>query len=168
MIRIDFRAMVTSAEAAGRSVKLGMVRMRWISSLLVMTTLIGAARADPVASADPTAIRGAIDGQIQAFRSNDAPAAFSYASPGIKAHFPDATQFLAMVRAAYPAVFRPRSYRFAGLEADPDHPRILVQKVEFFGPDGDASQALYAMEHEPDGRWLIDGCVLITNPHIET
>lgn len=142
--------------------------MRWVSSLVLLIAITGAARADPVTPPDPIAIRSAINGQIQAFRRNDAPAAFSYAAPGIRTHFPDAAQFMAMVRAAYPAVFRPRSYSFAGLEADPDHVGIFVQKVEFFGPDGDASQALYRMEHEPDGRWLIDGCVLITSRHIET
>ena len=71
-----------------------------------------------------------------------------------------------MVRAAYPAVFRPRSYSFGSLEPDPGQAGILVQKVEFFGPDGDASQGLYSMQHEPDGRWLIAGCALITDRHV--
>ena len=140
--------------------------MRWIVSLCLVLAAVGPARADAVPAPDQLAIRGVITAQIQAFRRNDGPAAYSFAAPGIKAHFPDAPHFLAMVRAAYPAVFRPRSYSFGSLEPDADQAGLLVQKVEFFGPDGDASQALYSMQHAPDGRWLIAGCALITNRHV--
>nr|WP_321984428.1 DUF4864 domain-containing protein [uncultured Lichenicoccus sp.] len=146
--------------------------MRWIVGLSLSLTLFGSALADPagadpVAATDQLAIRGVITAQIQAFRRNDGPGAYSFAAPSIKAHFPDAPHFLAMVRTAYPAVFRPRSYSFGSLEPDPSQAGMLVQKVEFFGPDGDASQALYSMQHEPDGRWLVAGCALITNKHVE-
>ncbi|WP_428376625.1 DUF4864 domain-containing protein [Lichenicoccus sp.] len=140
--------------------------MRWIVSLFLVLAALGPAYADTIAPSDQLAIRGVITAQIQAFRRNDGPAAYSYAAPGIRAHFPDASHFLAMVRAAYPAVFRPRSYSFGSLEPEPDQAGILVQKVEFFGPDGDASQALYSMQHEPDGRWLIAGCALVTNKRV--
>ena len=150
--------------------------MRWTLGLLLLLAappslvapgLIAPARADPVPDADRDAIRGVITAQIQAFRRNDGPAAYSYAAPGIRAHFPDAPHFLAMVRSAYPSVFRQRSYSFGTLEPDPAEAGILVQKVVFFATDGGASQALYSMQHEPDGRWLIAGCALITNGRVE-
>jgi len=106
---------------------------------------------------DRTAIRDVIEQQMQAFRADDGPAAFSFASPGIQTQFGDAENFLNMVRRGYPPVYRARSRAFGPLvEID----GRTVQKVELVGPDGQRELALYFMEHEPDGSWRIGGCML--------
>ena len=120
-----------------------------------------AARADEVPAnlppSDRAAIRSVIAGQLHAFRADDAAAAFAYASPGIQALFGDAGRFMAMVRTGYQPVYRPRSADFGGLV---EMEGRLAQKLRVVGPDGQPTLALYFMEHEADGTWKIDGCVL--------
>ena len=114
--------------------------------------------------ADRTAIQQVITAQIAAFGNDDGAAAFGLAAPNIKARFGDGPTFLAMVRQAYPAVFRPRSFAFGALAPES---RFLVQHVELIGPEGREALALYTMEHEPDGSWRIAGCSLVTTQHLE-
>jgi hypothetical protein len=128
---------------------------------LLLAAPLGVARAEetpsPLPAPDRAAIQGVIQSQLDAFRADDAGAAFSYASPGIQGMFGDAGHFMAMVRTGYPPVYRPRASRFGGLvELD----GRTTQKVYLTGPDGHPAMALYFMEHEPDGTWKIDGCVL--------
>ena len=134
--------------------------MRRLSVLLLLLGLANAARAQgPVSPTDQGAIRRVISEQIKAFRHNDAATAFALAAPNIKTRFGNAPDFMAMVQAAYPAVFRPSSVSFGTLT--PDAP-FLMQKVVLVGPDGRTALALYTMQHEPDGAWRIAGCALIT------
>jgi hypothetical protein len=139
--------------------------MRAFAILLLCCLLAGAAaapaRADETPSSLPTAdrdaIKGVIQGQIGAFRSDDASAAYGFASPSIQALMGDAGHFLEMVRHGYAPVYRPRSVTFGALIEVNGQP---VQKVVVIGPDGRATLALYYMEQEHDGTWRIDGCVL--------
>jgi hypothetical protein len=110
-----------------------------------------------LAAADRAAIREVIQGQIGAFRADDAAAAFGYASPNIQGMFGTPEHFLAMVRNGYQPVYRPRSVTFGALVEVDGQP---AQKVEVVGPDGRGTLALYYMEHEADGTWKIDGCQL--------
>ena len=138
---------------------------RMLGLLLLAACLAGAARAqDTVASVDRTAIRHVITAQIEAFRQDDGDAAFGFAAPHIKAMFGDAAHFLAMVRQAYPPVYRPRSFSFGTVTPQDG---LLVQKVELVGADGQGALALYSMEHEPDGNWRIAGCVLVKSERRE-
>ena len=140
--------------------------MRTMLGVLLLTAcLAGAARAqDAVAPADRAAIQHVITAQIEAFRHDDGNAAFGFAAPRIRTMFGDATHFLAMVRDAYPAVYRPRSVSFGTLTRQDGAP---VQKVELVGPDGQGALALYVMEHEPDGDWRIAGCSLVKSERQE-
>jgi Domain of unknown function (DUF4864) len=113
--------------------------------------------------ADRGAIRSVIDGQMGAFHSDDAPAAFAFASPSIQAQFGDAGVFLDMVRRGYQPVYRPRSYAFGPLVEMQGQP---VQKVELVGPDGQRGLALYFMQHQSDGSWRINGCVLTASDSV--
>ena len=110
-----------------------------------------------LAPAEQSAIRGVIEAQLGAFQGDDAKTAFGYASPGIQGMFGDAATFLQMVRQGYPPVYRARSHAFGPLV---ELQGRTVQKVELVGPDGQRALALYVMEHEPDGSWRIDGCML--------
>ncbi len=134
--------------------------MRVLGVLLPLLGLASAAQAgQPVSRADRDAIREVISAQITAFRHDDAAAAFGLAAPNVKTRFGDARHFMAMVQAAYPAVFSPRSVSFGTVTANAS---FVLQRVSLIGPDGDAALALYTMQHEPDKAWRIAGCALIT------
>jgi len=144
--------------------------MRALAVLLVSLLLAAPtapARADEatstLAAPDRDAIHGVVQSQLDAFRADDAGSAFSYASPGIQGMFGDAAHFLAMVRSAYPMVYRPRATTFGGLV---DIDGSTVQKVRLVGPDGQAALALYYMEREADGTWKIDGCQLTESDEV--
>jgi hypothetical protein len=115
------------------------------------------ASAQPVSDADARAVREVIEAQLDAFKRDDAPRAFSYAAPGIRASFGTPENFMAMVRDGYAVVYRPRTVRF-------DTPMLaggeLVQPVHMTDAGGRAWLALYPMEKQPDGSWRINGCQL--------
>ena len=71
--------------------------------------------AENLTNADLMAIRQVIEQQILAFKEDDASGAFSYAAPGIQLQFGTAENFVRMVEAAYPPVYRPRSVVFEDL-----------------------------------------------------
>ncbi len=109
-------------------------------------------------NADRAAIRTVIEHQLKAFRDDDAEKAFSFASPGIQDQFGDAEQFMAMVKASYPPVYRPRSVMFE------DIIRIegkVAQQVVVMGPNGGLFNAVYVMQLQPGDRWRINGCFLV-------
>jgi hypothetical protein len=107
--------------------------------------------------ADAVAVRTVIEQQLDAFRRDDAAAAFSYATPAIRDMFGSADNFLVMVRASYQAVYRPRSFEFRDFYVVQGDARQVVALV---GPDGQPINAVYHVQRQPDGNWRINGCVL--------
>jgi Domain of unknown function (DUF4864) len=101
--------------------------------------------------------RKVIEHQLAAFARDDADEAFSYAAPGIQAAFPDPQEFLAMVAVHYPIVYRHRSVEF--LDAAEENGQV-AESVAFTDADGKVWQAIYRVEKEPDGQWVISGCVV--------
>ena len=57
-------------------------------------------------------MRTVINAQLEAFRRDDANAAYSLAAPEIRSLFRTPGEFMRMVRTGYKAVYRPRSVRF--------------------------------------------------------
>lgn len=137
--------------------------MRAILAALILMAAATGALAQPASPADGAAIRGVITGQIEAFRGDDAPGAFAFASPGIQGMFGTPERFMGMVRDAYPAVHRPRSVEFGELQQQDER---IVQQVELVGPDGQPQTALYEMERGNDGTWRIAGCSLVRSPRV--
>ena len=125
---------------------------RWIFVFLLTA---GAAFAQT--PAERQAIPGVIAGQIEAFRHDDAPAAFGFASPDVHAKFGTAEIFMDVVRRGYQPVFRPRSVTYGSASVEGEH---TVQRVEVVGPDGRTYLAVYFMLRGTDGVWRIDACVL--------
>ncbi len=78
--------------------------------------------------------------------------------PDLRERFQTVDNFMAMVRDRYPAVYRPSQVTFGALE---NSDGSIVQHVLVVGPDGNLHEALYFMERQKDGTWLIDGCLLI-------
>ena len=113
---------------------------------------------DGAGAADRAAIRHVVEGQLDAFRRDDGVAALSFAAPSIRRMFETADNFMDMVRRSYQPVYRPRWLEFHDLvEAEGK----TIQPVLVMGPDHVAVLALYVMERQPDGAWLIDGCYLV-------
>jgi len=105
-------------------------------------------------AADRAEVISVIESQVDAFRRDDAAAAFSLASPGIRAAFGDAQTFLAAVAAQYQPVYRPRQLKFLELAQVDDQ---WVQRVLVVGPKGEFVTALYPMV-KIDGQWRTNGC----------
>ena len=142
------------------------MRRRAVAALLFLCAFVGPGQAQAdLSAADRMAIQGVITRQIDAFRHDDAEAAFAFASPGIQDQFGTPGRFLDMVRRAYPAVNRPRSAEFTGLRLGEGG---VVQEVELVGPDGAAQLALYSMERDAAGAWRISGCVLVPSARVGT
>jgi hypothetical protein len=123
--------------------------------LLLVVSLLGfvlPARADDVANA-----QSVIRAQEEAFRHDDAATAYSYAAPAIREMFPQADMFMSMVEQAYTPVYRHRSFEFGEAQAAGSQ---VAQSVHIVDDKGEAWEALYTLEQQPDGSLKIIGCVL--------
>ena len=114
-----------------------------------------------LSDADGAAIRGVIGRQIDAFKRDDAAAAFAIASAKIQEIFRTPERFLAMARAGYQPVYRPQHIKFRDPVVIAGR---LIQPVLVIGPDGVPATALYIMERDPAGAWRIGGCVIADEP----
>jgi hypothetical protein len=130
---------------------------RLLAILGLLCALAHPLAAQDVSSADRTAIRDVIQGQVEAFRRDDGEQAFGFASPAIREMFGTSGTFMDMVRQGYQPVYRPQVFEFR--EIVTLHGQ-LTQKVHVVGPDGRPVTAFYPMTQLPDGSWRIDGCYL--------
>jgi hypothetical protein len=119
----------------------------------------GAASAAEVemADRDQAAIRMTIERQLAAFQRDDGTTAFTYAAPSIREQFGTPDNFMNMVRTGYDPVYRPREVEFHDIVALDGAP---AQEILVVDRNGVAYLAYYLMQQQPDGRWLIKGCVL--------
>ena len=117
--------------------------------------LASAASAQPLGAADERAARSVVAAQLDAFKSDDAERAFSYAAPATRAMFRTPDRFLAMVRAGYPVVYRPASVTFLVPQRAGDE---IVQGVHLADADGVVWLATYRLERQADGAWRIKSC----------
>lgn len=138
--------------------------MRWIFVLggLLAGLLVGVVgQAAAQDGADRTAIRQVIESQLAAFQKDDAAGAYGFASPTIQEKFVNADIFMEMVKAGYPAVYRPREVEFRDLRSEAGR---WYQDLFLIGPDGNPAMAIYEMQQQPDGSWRINGCRLTKAP----
>ena len=103
-------------------------------------------------------IRAVIEKQLEAFSRDDGGAAYAVASPMIQRLFGNPANFMAMVRAGYPQVYRHRRAEFGALR---ELNGELVQLVTFTGLDGHKVLAIYSMVKDNTGSWRINGCRLL-------
>jgi len=126
-------------------------------ALLLAVAGGGAAQEPTLSDQDRSAIRALIQSQVEAFRRDDGPAAFGFASPAIQGMFGTPETFMDMVRQGYQPVYRPRVFDFREIITVDG---IIMQKVHVVGPDGRPVTAFYPVTQLPDGSWRIDGCFL--------
>ncbi|MEK1933054.1 MAG: DUF4864 domain-containing protein [Pararhizobium sp.] len=122
-----------------------------IAILMISVSLVRAA--EPVDTA-----QSIIQDQIEAFLNDDAATAYSFASPQIKAKFPDKTIFFDMVKRGYAPVYRPGNFAFGRSKVAGD---TIVQEVLISGPDGKDWTALYFLAKQPDGTYKINGVQML-------
>jgi hypothetical protein len=128
--------------------------MRAIVLLLVFLFGIAA----PASADDVAAAQSVIRAQEQAFSRDDAAAAYSHAAPEIKQLFPQPDIFMQMVRQGHAPVYRHKSFEFG--EARSAGGRI-AQRVHIVDDNGEAWEAMYTLEQQPDGSLKITGCSLL-------
>jgi hypothetical protein len=97
-----------------------------------------------------------ISRQIAAFLRDDATAAYAFASPEIKARFPDPQAFFGMVKQSYGPVYKPGNYAFGRNKASEDGGRVF-QEVLIADPKGASWAAFYDLVRQPDGQYVING-----------
>ena len=128
--------------------------MRALALLVAFLIGLGSpALADDVASA-----QSVIRAQEQAFVRNDSAAAYSHAAPSIQQIFPQANIFMQMVQQTYPPVYRHKSFEFGEARVAGGQ---IAQRVHIVDDDGQAWEALYTLEQQPDGSLKITGCSLL-------
>jgi len=126
----------------------------WLACLALATSLLVQAQ---VPSDDAVAIRAVIEAQLDAFRSDDATRAFSYAAPNIQKRFVTPAKFLAMVQSEYPVVYRPASVAFLPPQEIDGQVSQIVQMTDTAGASW---TAVYLLEWQPDLSWRISGCAV--------
>jgi hypothetical protein len=102
-------------------------------------------------------IRDMVVRQIEAFRRNDAAAAFSFAAESVRRLFAGPEAFLAVVASRYAAIYRPSSIEFAKLKMTP---LGLTQGLRVVADDGSRWIALMIIETDRSGAYKIAGCHL--------
>ncbi len=138
-----------------------MIKSLVCSLLLTFASLQAQADGRPhgaeVSASDSRAVRAVVEAQLNAFASEEATRAFSYAAPGIRSQFQDAALFMEMVHRQYPMLIRPASISFYQPEAADG---TIVQGVQFRDRDGNLWRAVYELEQQPDKTWRISGCAV--------
>jgi hypothetical protein len=125
--------------------------------VLLIAFLIGLAL--PAGAADDAATaQQVIRSQVEAFSRDDAAAAYSYAAPAIRDIFPRPDIFLSMVQQGYAPVYRHKSFEFGEARAAGGR---IAQRVHIVDDNGEAWEAMYTLEQQPDGSLKITGCSLL-------
>ena len=128
--------------------------MRTLALLVVFLIGFGS----PAFADDVAAAQNVIRAQEQALGRNDAAAAYSHAAPSIQQIFPQADIFLQMVQQTYPPIHRHKSFEFGQARAAGGQ---IAQRVHIIDDNGEAWEALYTLEQQPDGSLKITGCSLL-------
>ena len=117
--------------------------------------------AGPLTATEADAVRQVVIAQLRAFAEDDADSAFETATPGVREAIGNPGRFLAMVRGAYPMVYRPAAVAFLKPEEDAG---LVLQMVRITDGDDKSWIALFALERQPDATWRISGCIVTENP----
>jgi len=133
--------------------------MRPIALLAVV--LLGLA-APACAGDDVAAAQSVIRSQAEAFGRDDAATAYSYAAPAIRDMYPQADIFMTMVQRSFAPVYRHKSFEFGEARMEGGW---IAQRVHIVDANGEAWEALYTLEAQPDGTFKITGCSLLKAGH---
>ena len=131
----------------------------WKLWLLIFAAGLVAAFTASLTHADETGdrreTRAVIEAQLEAFRQDDGPKAFSYATPNVQTMFGDAETFMQMVREGYDVVVKPVTVRFVKFETDGSNALHAVQMID---RQKTLWNVYYVLQKRPDGSWRISSC----------
>ena len=119
------------------------------------------AGAAPLSPLEAAAVRQVVVAQLQAFAEDDADSAFETATPDVRKAIGNPGRFLAMVRGAYPMVYRPAAVAFLKPQEESG---TVLQMVQITDGQDKSWIALFALERQPDSTWRISGCIVAENP----
>lgn len=108
-------------------------------------------------TSDWAEIKRVIAAQRDALVDGDGERAFSFAAPSIRSHFGDVATFMRMVQQSYRALIEARYVEFlegAVIAGD------IVQPLRLVLADGTVLVAIYGVQRQADGGWLITACVI--------
>jgi hypothetical protein len=123
------------------------------------------AAASPLPENEAADVRKVVIAQIEALADDDADRVFATTTPAVREAVGTSGRFLAMVRGAYPMVYRPRAVSFHKAEKDDD---TVLQMVEVTDQDNKSWLAVFVLEKQPDTSWAIGGCAVVQNPWLST
>jgi Domain of unknown function (DUF4864) len=132
---------------------------KMLAALMLLLGAVAALSTARAADADQQA-RALIQRQLDAFARDDAAGAYALASPGIKSIFTDSAIFMEMVRTQYAPVYHHRSAAFGAFLANGDE---ASQDLTIVDDNNEVWTAIYKLARQPDGSWLINGCLLINS-----
>ena len=130
-----------------------LISVLWVISAALCCT--APARAADLGAADTKRVRAVITSQLAAFAADDAPRAFSFATPQLREMFGSADTFMRMVRSSYPVVYRHATVAFLKPELQDG---AVTQAVHFTDGNGVLWLALYRLERQRDRSWRISAC----------
>lgn len=130
--------------------------MAWVLAASMQPAL-----AAPMSDEEAQQIQRVIVAQLTAFAEDDAEQAFQTASPAVREAIGTSELFLALVRGAYPMVYRPASVTFHQPEKQTGG--SVLEMVEITDTEAKSWFALFALERQPDSTWRISGCVVREN-----
>lgn len=112
------------------------------------------------AVAQQAEIKGTINSQLEAFKSDDFDEAFKFASPRLQKLFQNPQNFRRMVTEGYPMVWRPAEVRYLEMR---EAQGAFWQKVQITDAKGFTHLLLYRMEETEQG-WRIAGVQVLRTP----
>ncbi|MEO5659335.1 MAG: DUF4864 domain-containing protein [Polaromonas sp.] len=134
-------------------------RLAWaLATAACSWILLTPAQAAGLTPADEKSVLAVVQSQLAALAQDDAAKAFSFAAPNVREAVGSATQFLAMIRRSYPAIYRPASTAFLKPEG---HDDSAIQRVQMEDADGHAWVATYSVHRQKNKVWRITGCQLV-------
>ena len=133
--------------------------MRSLLTSLILTLGLAVSAAAQEAT-DVPAIRNTIAGQLDAFRADDLPRAFSFASPSIQGMFGTPGNFGLMVQRGYPSIWRPSRVIYFDQRAEGGK---VLQRMGFVDAAGAEHWFAYEMV-QVDGVWKINAVYPIDAP----
>ncbi|WP_340300442.1 DUF4864 domain-containing protein [Roseobacter sp. HKCCD5988] len=140
-----------------------MIRHYVITLILVLGVGLAGAPRSALAQSAPeidNRVEATIAAQLEAFRAQDIPRAWSYASPLIQNLFGDQDQFARMVEQGYPMVWHPLTYRFGAARVTQTG---VFQQVEVIDRDWQSHLLIYEMV-QIAGDWWINGVHYMPQP----
>ena len=126
--------------------------------------VLAASSQNTLTAKDEKAARDLVAAQLAAFAADDSIKAFSFASASIQKRFQSPDNFMNMVRAHYPVVYRPATVAYLKPEKDGE---AVTMKVEMTDAAGKSWIAIYSLQRpsakEKIKTWRIAGCAIASN-----